>query len=144
MSNEAGFSSFLPALSVKCVCLIVSRVATILADTILIFVTWKFLPVSSPTTYKALTERWKFKGLASVMLRNGILYFTVLSLLNVLQLILTLAFPVVPDGILFDVWYLTFPLSSLLVSHFLLDLQEAHQRRLAGLATDDHSNTSQN
>ena len=30
------------------------------------------------------------------------------------------------------------------MSHFLLDLQEAHQRRLAGLATDDYSNTSQN
>ena len=41
----------------------------------------------------------------------------------------------------------TFPvarLSSVLVSHFLLDLQEAHQRTVVGLATDDSFYTLQN
>ena len=35
-------------------------------------------------------------------------------------------------------------LSSVLVSHFLLDLQEAHQRTVAGLAADDSFYTLQN
>ena len=35
-------------------------------------------------------------------------------------------------------------LSSVLVSHFLLDLQEVHQRKAIGLATSDALRTSQN
>ncbi|PIL26666.1 hypothetical protein GSI_11242 [Ganoderma sinense ZZ0214-1] len=73
------------------------------------------------------------------MLRNGIMYFVVLSMLNILQLVLTLGFHAVPDGLFSYVWYLTFPLPSILVSHFLLDLQEAYQRSLAGLGTEDLS-----
>lgn len=34
-------------------------------------------------------------------------------------------------------------MSSIIVSHFLLDLQEAHQRKVVGLATGDPSHTSQ-
>ena len=34
-------------------------------------------------------------------------------------------------------------LSSVLVSHFLLDLQEAHQRPIVGLAPNDLAHTSQ-
>ncbi|PIL33043.1 hypothetical protein GSI_04492 [Ganoderma sinense ZZ0214-1] len=135
---SAAFSSFLPARSVKHVRLIVNRVATLIADMILIFVTWKFLPAS------ALIARPNTMSFSSVMLRNGILYFVVLTMLNVVQLILTVGFPVVPDGILFNVWFMTFPLSSVLVSHFLLDLQEAHQRTLAGMATGDLLSISQN
>ncbi|KAI1793535.1 hypothetical protein LXA43DRAFT_220188 [Ganoderma leucocontextum] len=37
----------------------------------------------------------------------------------------------------------TAPLSSVLVSHFLLDLQEAYQRKVVGLGTDDPLHTSQ-
>ncbi len=51
--------------------LILNRVSTILADTILIVVTWKFLPASVIATCDALTESWTLKGLASVMLCNG-------------------------------------------------------------------------
>ncbi|KAI1791584.1 hypothetical protein LXA43DRAFT_421874 [Ganoderma leucocontextum] len=49
----------------------------------------------------------------------------------------------VPDGVLSYVSYFTDPLSSVLVSHFLLDLQEAHQRTVAGMANNDLLDTSQ-
>ncbi|KAM5530036.1 hypothetical protein V8D89_016298 [Ganoderma adspersum] len=112
--------------------LIVNRVSNVIADAILVFVTWKFLPTSALATYSAMT-------LASVMLRNGIMYFIVLTMLNVVQLVLTVS----PDGVAFCAWYYTFPMSSVLVSHFLLDLQEAHQRTVIGLATGDAADASQ-
>ncbi|KAM5542820.1 hypothetical protein V8D89_003781 [Ganoderma adspersum] len=109
---------------------VVNRVTLILADTILIVVTLKFLPASVVMTYHALTKSWKLKGLAYVMLCNA-------------QLVLTVGFSVVPDGLFFHIWFYTFPLSSVLVSHFLLDLQEEHQRTGSELATDGSSDSSQ-
>ena len=50
---------------------VVNRVTTILADTILIVVTLKFLPASGIVTYHDLTKGWKLKGLAYIMLCNG-------------------------------------------------------------------------
>ncbi|PIL33048.1 hypothetical protein GSI_04497 [Ganoderma sinense ZZ0214-1] len=109
--------------------LIVNRVTAFLADTILVVITWKFLPASVLMTYHALTQSWTLMGLTYVMLCNA-------------QLILALGFPVVPDGLLSYVWFYTFPLSSVLVSHFLLDLQEAHQLAEAGLTADTASEIS--
>ena len=48
-----------------------NRVTTILADTILIVVTLKFLPASVIMTYHDLNKSRKLKGLAFVMLCNG-------------------------------------------------------------------------
>nr|VWP01338.1 Uncharacterized protein [Ganoderma boninense] len=111
--------------------LILNRASTVVADAILVFVTWKFLPISALAAKNVMS-------LTSVMLRNGILYFIVLTMLNVVQLVLTVA----PDGVVFYAWYYTFPMSSVLVSHFLLDLQEAHQKTVKGLATIDDPSDS--
>ncbi|KAM5542779.1 hypothetical protein V8D89_003740 [Ganoderma adspersum] len=109
---------------VESTALIGNRVSTILADMILIVITWKFLPAPDITI-----------SLASIMLCNGI----VLSILNILQLVLTVGFLILPDAVMSNLSYFTGPLSSVLVSHFLLDLQKAHQRVVAGFASDNPS-----
>lgn len=48
-----------------------NRSTAILADMILIVVTLKFLPASGIVTYHDLTKGWKLKGLAYIMLCNG-------------------------------------------------------------------------
>ncbi|KAI1791574.1 hypothetical protein LXA43DRAFT_1010837 [Ganoderma leucocontextum] len=128
--------------SVTQVFVIASRVSTILADTILMAITWKLLPKGTWfVDYNARRETAKMKGLASIMLCNGITYFIVLSILNILHVIFT-ELSIASDGISSDISVFTFPLSSVLVSHFLLDLQEAHHRTVVGLATDDPLHTS--
>ncbi|KAI1791541.1 hypothetical protein LXA43DRAFT_1061301 [Ganoderma leucocontextum] len=133
---------------IKSTVVIMDRVSTILADTLLIAITWKLLPDSGIVNYNNTRgDTTKIKGLASIMLRNGIMYFVVLSILNILHLVLTQVSVVVSTGGLSYISAFTPPLSSILVSHFLLDLQEAHQRKAVGLAASgddsDPSDASQ-
>ncbi|KAM5542097.1 hypothetical protein V8D89_004407 [Ganoderma adspersum] len=117
---------------------IANRTSSILADVILIMITWKLVPDSGIINHKGRSKTTKTKGLASIMLYNGMTNFVILSTLNILQLSFS--------GYLTS-WYgesaLTFlsavkaPMTSVLVSHFLLDLQEAHQKTPVALATYD-------
>ena len=50
---------------------IVNRISSILADIILIVITWKLIPDSSIINHKSYSETTKTKGLASIMLYNG-------------------------------------------------------------------------
>ncbi|KAM5536996.1 hypothetical protein V8D89_009325 [Ganoderma adspersum] len=87
-----------------------SRVSTVVAETALFAVTlWKLFPHLS-VNYKARSGTLKLKGLASIMLHDGLAYAVV---------------------------------SSVLISRFLLDLQQADRRTAAGLATDDDSEPQQ-
>ncbi|KAM5542814.1 hypothetical protein V8D89_003775 [Ganoderma adspersum] len=73
---------------------------------------------------------------------TGMTYFIALSILNILHLIFT-KLSIATDGETSLMTAFTAPLSSVFVSHFLLDLQECHQRTVIGLATGDLPHTSQ-
>ena len=65
---------------------IVNRISSILADIILIVITWKLIPDSSIINHKGHSETTKTKGLASIMLYNGTsISFRSISLLRFLQ-----------------------------------------------------------
>ncbi|KAM5542066.1 hypothetical protein V8D89_004376 [Ganoderma adspersum] len=111
-------------LSEKSTAFIVNRALAILADTTLIVITWKFLPAPAITEDAALTEariRGKPNALASRMLRNARARSRIHA----------------PYGL--TILYFASPLSSVLVSRFLLNLQEAHQRTVAGGVTTNGS-----
>ncbi|TBU42484.1 hypothetical protein BD309DRAFT_962874 [Dichomitus squalens] len=116
---------------------IINRTCTIAADTLLIVLTWWSLRVQTiGQAAGAISE----KGLVGVMLRDGMLYFGILLVLNIAQLL-------VEELSFFDtlgdiVAVFSAPLSSILVSHFMLDLQEAYQRKVVGLASNDPLHTS--
>ncbi|PIL27410.1 hypothetical protein GSI_10558 [Ganoderma sinense ZZ0214-1] len=114
--------------------LIVTRMSAILADTLLIAITiWKF-------RHENLKVATMNSANVSAFL-IGILYFIVLVVLNTLHLVLT-EVSIGSEGPTSLVSNFTIPLSSILVSHFILDLQEVSQRTAIGLASNDALYTS--
>ncbi|KAM5530634.1 hypothetical protein V8D89_015703 [Ganoderma adspersum] len=107
---------------------------------LLIAITWKFLPEGSMQGNSRI-ETLKTRGLVWIMLCDGMIYFIILSILNILHLVLT-ELSVATDGDSSYISLFTSPLSSVLVSHFLLDLQEAHQRTVVGLAANEFLNSN--
>ncbi|KAM5534672.1 hypothetical protein V8D89_011684 [Ganoderma adspersum] len=101
--------------------LLANRISTIMADIGLIVITWKrILPGAAHRRFN-ITKK---KELASVMLCDGMLYFITAG-----------------NGLITSLPHWT-RLSSVLVSHFLLDLQEAYQRKAVALGTDNPLQTS--
>ncbi|TFK81114.1 hypothetical protein K466DRAFT_667318 [Polyporus arcularius HHB13444] len=115
---------------------IASRTALIAADVLLIALTWR----------KRLPARgWSWTrvpSLTAVMFQYGMIYFVILFILNVLHLIFTMiSIELAPTGPASFITIFTNPLTSILVSRFLLDLQGATRKSLhlgtqAGLQTD--------
>ncbi|TBU26702.1 hypothetical protein BD311DRAFT_762011 [Dichomitus squalens] len=119
---------------------IVNRTSTIIADIILITLTWWSLRGRSVRRAASLFTKTSLMG---VMLRDGMVYFIVLLMLNVVLMILLQLSPI--NAILSggdQLSTLMAPLSSILVSHFMLDLQEAYQRMNIGLVSGDPMHTS--
>ncbi|KAI1788580.1 hypothetical protein LXA43DRAFT_1063459 [Ganoderma leucocontextum] len=108
---------------------IMDRISIIVADTLLIAITWKVLSRGASKNTSSQIKTVKAKGLVWTMLYDASATLTELSL--------------VLDGETSLVSVFTGPISSVLVSHFLLDLQEAHQRKVVGLASDDSLHISQ-
>ncbi|TFK79988.1 hypothetical protein K466DRAFT_605705 [Polyporus arcularius HHB13444] len=110
----------------------VSRGGLIVADFLLIVVTWRTLARSSAR------PRFSFEkahtSLAAIMFWNGTIYFVVLFLLNVLHMTFTLTSIFGLERSLIAVF--TDPLTTILISRFLLDLQEANRQDVQ-LGTDD-------
>ncbi|KAI0730625.1 hypothetical protein C8Q76DRAFT_792776 [Earliella scabrosa] len=121
---------------------IAARTTLIAADLILIGVTWR----SVPRRKDAMRLTSSFAG---VLFRNGMVYFLVLFVLNALHLIFTMvsASPlksyivpadadaaraqiVDPLNPVSNVTIFTLPITAVLVSRFLLDLQHANRKTL--------------
>ncbi|TBU39399.1 hypothetical protein BD309DRAFT_969767 [Dichomitus squalens] len=113
-----------------------SRVSAILVDAVLVAITGELLPVSAQSM-RDLLKLWNSTGLMGVMLRDGMRYFVVLLLINTLHLTFTELSIVTASGSTSVISLFTTAISSILVSHFLLDLQEAYQRKVVCLASND-------
>ncbi|TFK86762.1 hypothetical protein K466DRAFT_600045 [Polyporus arcularius HHB13444] len=100
---------------------IAARTTLIASDTILIGVTWYSL--------RRRTQGISKSSLTSVMYRNGMLYFIVVFLLSSFRLILSMPLPFEnPLNATGNISVFAQPLTVILVSHFLLDLQRANCR----------------
>ncbi|TFK84026.1 hypothetical protein K466DRAFT_589248 [Polyporus arcularius HHB13444] len=110
---------------------IVSRGGLIIADFILVVATWRTLGAAS---IRPSMTKMSQGSLAAIMLWNGLLYFVVLFMLNVLHLTFTLTSTF---GVsLSFITEFTEPLTTILITRFLLDLQEANRRDVK-LDSDD-------
>ncbi|RPD55571.1 hypothetical protein L227DRAFT_656802 [Lentinus tigrinus ALCF2SS1-6] len=110
---------------------VVSRGGVIIADFILVVATWRTLGTS---VVRASITKISRGSLAAIMLWNGSLYFGVLLVLNILHMTLSLTSALgTSDSFITQ---LTDPLTSILVTHFLLDLQKENQRDVK-LDSDD-------
>ncbi|KAI0774496.1 hypothetical protein C8Q74DRAFT_1270480 [Fomes fomentarius] len=119
---------------------IVSRVCLIASDLLVMCITWN-------ATYKTSRDSIKVLGqgnsLSSILFRNGTLYFSILVTLNILHLSFTLLSIVNTQDSVYannqDSFVVRFsePLTAILISRFLMDLQE-----VKNTATYQHSQVS--
>ncbi|KAH9927908.1 uncharacterized protein BXZ73DRAFT_48710 [Epithele typhae] len=117
---------------------IISRSCTIISDAILIWVTWKTLP------RQGLAFATHIKGsvpsFSSILMINGTIYFAVLLILNVLHLAFTLSSVFNnPGALTSNLSQFTLPLTAVLISRFLMGLQEANRAtvRVGAVSGDD-------
>ncbi|KAI0695058.1 hypothetical protein C8T65DRAFT_744167 [Cerioporus squamosus] len=117
-----------------------SRVPLIIADVLVIYITWTKL--SSRDTLRGVRQS-KRLSLSDILLRGGTIYFIALFILNVLHLILSVnAVVIFADGGSYITTF-TAPITAILISRFLLELQEADQV-VVRLDADDPLHSSRN
>ncbi|RPD59066.1 hypothetical protein L226DRAFT_524088 [Lentinus tigrinus ALCF2SS1-7] len=111
--------------------IIISRTCLIVSDIILIGLTWWALPRNS---ISFATLRKTRVSLTTVLLRDGTLYFGVLLIMNVLHLVFSLSFIFSSsDNGASNVTAFTESVTAVLVSRFLLNLQEANKVAVMGM-----------
>ncbi|RDX47023.1 hypothetical protein OH76DRAFT_1485073 [Lentinus brumalis] len=130
-SDNVGSQSFAMAPAHSRICravTIVARVPLIVADILLIYITWTRLSSWCALKATAGLRPSNSLSLSNILFRGGIVYFAVLFGLNVLHLALSAA-AVGDSGNLGESVVTTFtaPLTAVIVSHFLLELQEANK-----------------
>ncbi|KAI0628205.1 hypothetical protein C8Q77DRAFT_1068559 [Trametes polyzona] len=110
----------------RCVAVtIASRTCLMAADMVVILVTWRSTLGTIRLSGAALKNRPTF---ARMLIRDGTIYFGTLLILNTLHLAFTL-FSITNDPLSPVSYFTTFtePITAVLVSRFLLDLQRVHQ-----------------
>ncbi|TFK91438.1 hypothetical protein K466DRAFT_582816 [Polyporus arcularius HHB13444] len=100
---------------------VISRVPLIVADMLLIYITWAKLNARS--SLRDIQQLDKRRSLSDILFRDG----TVLFILNVLHLVLAVTALAVEENGTSYVTVFTAPLTAILISRFLLDLQHADQ-----------------
>ncbi|RDX50863.1 hypothetical protein OH76DRAFT_368763 [Lentinus brumalis] len=116
----------IPAALIPKFVVIISRVPLIAADVLLIYITWTKLRGWAALTN---TRQSKRLSLSEVLFSGGTIYFVILFVLNVLHLVLSVLAVTSDHG---DdgqslVTQFTAPLTAILISCFLLELQEANK-----------------
>ncbi|RPD53394.1 hypothetical protein L226DRAFT_617444 [Lentinus tigrinus ALCF2SS1-7] len=126
-----------PSLGLKFV--IISRTGLIISDTLLIGLTWWALPKN---TISFTTLRKVGVSLTTVLLRDGTLYFGVLLIMNVLHLAFSLSsmFGFTDNGAS-NITAFTEVVTAVLVSRFLLNLQESNKAAVKGMSSVDQLST---
>ncbi|RDX41771.1 hypothetical protein OH76DRAFT_1422926 [Lentinus brumalis] len=125
----------------NCTVIIISRVPLITADIILIYITWTTLRGSA-----TLTDIHKSKRLtlSDVLFRGGTIYFVILFIMNVLHLAFSATAVASEDsGNSSLITLFTAPITAILISRFLLELQEANHT-VVKLNADDPLHSSRN
>ncbi|KAI0730623.1 hypothetical protein C8Q76DRAFT_792774 [Earliella scabrosa] len=105
---------------------IASRVSLVAADALLLLATW----IAIPNAMRG-ASRGHRRSFSTVLLRDGTLYFGILLVLNALHLAFTVrAIHGAPFQAASYVIQLIHPITGVLVSRFLLDLQDANRHAL--------------
>ncbi|KAI0682958.1 hypothetical protein C8T65DRAFT_595699 [Cerioporus squamosus] len=103
---------------------IISRVPLIVADILLIYITWT--KIRGRGALRDLQQS-KRMSLSDILFCNGTIYFVIMFILNVLHLTLSVTSVAINNNSWSYVTVFTPPITTILVSRFLLELQEANQ-----------------
>ncbi|RDX51235.1 hypothetical protein OH76DRAFT_318540 [Lentinus brumalis] len=128
--NTSGFRSHKPRRLTA-----ISRSSLILADVVLIVITWGTIP------NRHIAKREPSSLLARILLLDGTVYFIMLLILNSLHITFTLL-SIFGTGGSSNMTAFTEPVTSVLTSRFLLDIQEASRRSAAAMSTGGSESSS--
>ncbi|KAI0695345.1 hypothetical protein C8T65DRAFT_833181 [Cerioporus squamosus] len=120
---------------------VISRAPLIVADILIIYITWTKL--SSWAALRDIRQPSKRLSLSDILSRDGTIYFVILFILNVLHLVLSTAAVASDGGEGSYVTNFTMPITTILISRFLLELQEVDQM-VVRLDSDDPLHSSRN
>ncbi|KAI0707183.1 hypothetical protein C8Q76DRAFT_860361 [Earliella scabrosa] len=101
---------------------IISRSCLIISDLLVIGITWK-ATLSSSRTLNGMVHT---TSISSILFRDGMMYFSVLFILNVIHLTFSLISVSTELYGTSSVFVLIEPITAVLISRFILDLQEAN------------------
>ncbi|RPD57257.1 hypothetical protein L227DRAFT_655663 [Lentinus tigrinus ALCF2SS1-6] len=110
-----------------------SRGSLILADLIVIAVTWH---TTYKTTQIAREGRLATSSLSLILLRDGTIYFLIILIMNVLHLMFSVGDFFSKYASISDVSLLLEPTESVLISRFLMNLQETNLRLTSGASVN--------
>ncbi|TFK78947.1 hypothetical protein K466DRAFT_668283 [Polyporus arcularius HHB13444] len=113
---------------------IISRIPLIAADILLIYITWiKLSTWGASSRYMRQSKRL---SLSDILFRGGVIHFITLFFLNILHLVFTVTLVGTSGLGQSDVTIFTAPITAIMISRFLLELQEVSQT-VVRLCPDD-------
>ncbi|KAF9813706.1 hypothetical protein IEO21_05422 [Rhodonia placenta] len=107
---------------------IISRTSVVVSDILVVGATWYYISHTSSVRTQLVHDVWGARpNLTTVMFRDGTLYFVVISLLNIVDLLVNIiAFSGVAGTL--DITDLALAMSNILISRFLICIREAAER----------------
>lgn len=114
---------------------IITRASVVVSDILVVVATWYHISHTTSVRTQLLCNMWTARpNLTTVMLRDGTLYFIIISLLNVVYLIVNTV-AVTSSLSILDITNVIMALSSMLISHFLVRIREAAERSTQALGS---------
>ncbi|EED85797.1 predicted protein [Postia placenta Mad-698-R] len=107
---------------------IITRASVVISDILVVAATWYYTSRTSSVKAQLVRDMWTTRpNLTTVMFRDGTLYFLIISLLNIGDLIVTII-TVSSSFYTLDITSLIPAMSNILISRFLICIREAAER----------------
>ncbi|EED82199.1 predicted protein [Postia placenta Mad-698-R] len=107
---------------------VMSRGSVVVSDILVVVATWYYISRTSSVKTQLVRDMWAARpNLTTVMFRHGTLYFLIISLLNIVNLIM-IVITAISSFYVLDITGLTTAMSSILISRFLICIREAAER----------------
>ncbi|KAF9808596.1 hypothetical protein IEO21_07812 [Rhodonia placenta] len=118
---------------------ITTRASVIVSDILVVAATWYYICRTSAVREHLARGVWAAKpNITTVMFRNGTLYFIMISLLNVIDLVVNLI-SISSYSYTVDITDLITAMTSILISHFLICIREAAERSIQAFTSQSLS-----
>ncbi|EED85792.1 predicted protein [Postia placenta Mad-698-R] len=118
-----------------------TRASVVVSDILVVSATWYYISHINSVRTQLVRDMWASRpNLTTVMFRDGTLYFLIISLLNVVDLVLTtITIGGVRSFYMTDITSLITVMSSILICRFLICIREAAERSTQALGSQSLS-----
>ncbi|KAF9808594.1 hypothetical protein IEO21_07810 [Rhodonia placenta] len=128
--SKAVFNMYVTCIVFANIVDIITRASVVISDILVVAATWSYISHTSSVKAQLVRDMWTTRpNLTTVMFRDGTLYFLIISLLNLGDLIVTIiTVSSVWRYLLTESNLACYRMSSILISRFLICIREAAER----------------